>query len=269
MNLKYACFFILLLISLNSFSQIKLKTYHEKSSKGFLVFADNEEYCPLAVKVDFELDNMKSTNGNHRIFVIPPRAKRILISELKMIENGKFGFRYKTKSNYGNPNDKMDTSYVYSLPFKTQKSFKISQGYFGKRTHHRERALDFTLPIGTNIYAAREGVVIKVVDQNTKTCYKKECSKFNNEIIIYHNDGSFSNYVHINTNSAKVNVGEKIKKNQLIAQSGNIGWSSGPHLHFSVYTQKLERRFYYETKFKVYKDGVPLVLKREGVYYLD
>jgi murein DD-endopeptidase MepM/ murein hydrolase activator NlpD len=212
---------------------------------------------------------LKSYYGNHKIFIIPARSKRNIITTLKPEKKGRYGFRYKTKFNYGNPNHKMDTSYVYSLPFKAQKSFHISQGYFGKRTHNRERALDFALPIGTNIYAARDGVVIKVVDHNTKTCYNKECSKFNNEIIIYHNDGSFSNYLHINTNSSKVKVGEKIEKNQLIAQSGNIGWSSGPHLHFSVYTQKFKQKFYYETKFKVYKDGVPVILKREGVYYLD
>lgn len=260
---------VLLMISFKSFSQEKLKTYYEKTERGFLIFADNGEYCPVSIKIDFILNNMKSLNGNHKIFVIPPKSKRILISELKMIKNGKFGFSYKTKFNYGNVNDKMDTSYVYNLPFKTKKTFNISQGYFGKRTHMRERSLDFSLPIGTNIYAARDGVVIKVVDNNTKNCYRKECAKYNNEIIIYHIDGSFSSYVHLNTNSANVKIGEKVLKGQLIAQSGNIGWSSGPHLHFSVFIQKLGKRQFYETKFKIYKDGVPVILRREGVYYLD
>ena len=212
---------------------------------------------------------MKSSSGDHKIFVIPPESKKNLISELKMIQKGKFGFSYKTKFNYGNPKAKMDTSYVYGLPFKAIKTFNISQGYFGKRTHMTERALDFSLPIGTNIYAARDGVVIKVVDNNTKTCYRKECAKFNNEIIIYRNDGSFASYVHIDTNSSHVKTGEKVLKGQLIGQSGNIGWSSGPHLHFSAFVQKFERRQFYETKFKIYDDGVPVILRRSGIYYLD
>lgn len=260
---------VLFVISIKSYSQIKLKIYNDKIKGGYQIFADNQEYCPVAVKIDFTLKNMSSSMGNHKIFVIPPRSERNFISELKLIKNGKYGFSYQSKFNYGNPALKIDTSYVYTLPFKATNSFKISQGYFGKGTHIRERALDFSLPIGTPIYAAREGVVVKVVDKNTKTCYKKECAKFNNVIIIFHKDGSFSDYAHIDTNSAQVKVGQQVLKGQLIAKSGNIGWSSGPHLHFCVYTQILSKRKFYETKFQFYEDGVPVVLRREGLYYLD
>lgn len=257
------------LISIKSFSQLKFKTFNEKIKGGYQVFADNDEYCPVSVKVNFTLNNMKSTKGNYKVFVIPPRSKRVFITELKVVKKGKYGFSYKTNYNYGNPLAKVDTSYVYNLPFAAKKSFTISQGYFGKRTHQGERSLDFKLPIGTDIYASREGIIVKVVDNNTKTCYKKECAKFNNEIIIYHKDGSFSNYSHINTNSAQIEIGNKVSKGQLIAKSGNIGYSSGAHLHFCVYTSQLNKRKFYETKFKIYEDGVPVVLRRKGVYYLD
>lgn len=260
---------LFLFSSIVCFGQVKLKTYYEKVKGGYVFLADNDEYCYVFVRLNFSLSNLKSSNGNNKIFVIPERSKRVLITELKAIKNGKYGFKYKTKFNFGNPASKMDTSYVYDLPFKPQKSIYISQGYFGKRTHQGQRALDFKLPIGTDIHAAREGVVIKVVDTNTRTCYKKGCEKYNNEIIIYHNDGSFSAYAHLDTNTAKVKVGQKVLKGQLIAKSGNIGYSSGPHLHFCVYTPQLNKRRFYETKFKIYEDGVPVILRREGVYYLD
>lgn len=231
--------------------------------------ADNDEYCPVAVKIDFSLDNLKSSNGNHKIFIVPARTKRNVITELYSIKKERYGFSYKTLSKFSGYLNKVDTSYVYQLPFKVDNKINISQGYFGKRTHIRTRALDFALPIGTDVYAAREGVVIDVIDYNTKTCYRKECNKYNNVIIIYHKDGSFSEYVHIDTNSAKVKEGEKVFRGQLIAKSGKIGWSSGPHLHFGVYKQYFNNKIFYETKFQIYEDGIPVVLRKEGVYYLE
>lgn len=267
--MKNSVLFLLLFFSLKIFNQVKIKIYTEEIQGGFLVLVDNYEYCPVSIKFDFELNNLTSSSGNHKVFITNAKSKRNLITTLKPEKNGTYEVSYKTKSNYSSYLSIVDTSYVYNLPFKAKSQFNISQGYFGKRTHIRERALDFSLPIGTDIYATREGVVIDVVDYNTKTCYNKDCSKYNNKILIYHNDGSFSEYVHIDTNTAKVKIGEKVLKGQLIAKSGNIGWSSGPHLHFSVFQQILDKRVFYETKFKIYEDGAPVKLRREGVYYLD
>lgn len=251
-------------------SQIKLKTYANKIEKGYEFLADNDEFCPVSVKVDFTLKNMKSSKGNHKVFVIPARTKGFLISKLTNVKRGRYGYSYKTKFNFGNYlKSSYDSTYVYDLPFKKGKIIKISQGYFGERTHKNERALDFSMPIGTDVYAARDGVVVKMVDNNTKTCYKKECAKFNNVILIYHVDGTFSSYAHIDTNSAKVKVGDKVEKGQLIAKSGNIGWSSGPHLHFIVYNQRMGRKETIETKFRIYEDGKPVILRQEGIYHLD
>ena len=262
--------FIYCFTCISTYSQIKLKTYPKKTERGFEFLADNEEYCPVSVKVDFTLNNMSSSNGNNKVFVVPARTKGFVISKLKMIKSGKYSYRSKTRYNYGNHlKVSNDTNYVYKLPFAKEKSFKISQGYYGARTHQNEKALDFSMPIGTDIYAARGGVVIKVVDKNTKTCYKKECMKYNNLILIYHKDGTFATYVHIDTNSAKVKVGDKIEKGQLIAKSGNIGWSSGPHLHFVVFNQKIGKRETLSTKFKVNEEGEPVFLKDEGVYLIN
>ena len=262
--------FVFCLINGFSYGQIKLKTYTEKIENGYEFLADNEEYCPVSVKVDLSLNNMVSSKGNHKIFVIPAKTKGHVVTTLKMKKRGRYGYRSKTKFNYGNClKSSYDSAYVYDLPFKKEKMFKISQGYFGDRTHQDQRALDFSMPIGTDIYAAREGIVVKVIDFNVKTCYTKECAKFNNVILIYHNDGTFSSYAHIDTNSAKIKVGDKVDKGQLIAKSGNIGYSSGPHLHFVVFNQKMKKRESLETKFKIYEDGKPVVLKNKGIYHLD
>ena len=258
-----AIFFLCLFCS-SAFGQIKLKTYSKKIEGGFEFFADNDEYCPVSVKVDFTLNNMKSSNGNHETFVIPARSKGVLISKITFIKRARYGFSSKINYNYGNHLvAKHNDDYVYNLPFAKDEKFRVSQGYLGKRTHKNENALDFSMPIGTNIYAARDGKVIKVVDTNVKTCDKIECAKYNNSVLVYHKDGTFSNYLHINTNSAKVKAGDIIEKGQLIAESGNIGWSSGPHLHFVVFNQQLKERKTLKTKFKVKEEAVFLKEKEK------
>lgn len=265
-------FIFILLISYNSFSQLNFKTYFKKAENGFEFLADNNEYCPVSVEVDLELVNLSTSNGNFRTYAIPARTTGFVITTLKAIKAGAYKYNSKTRYNYGDFENKVkDTvaaeEYIYNLPFKKGKKFKVSQGYNGIQTHQKINALDFIMPIGTDIYAAREGVVIKVVDYNTKTCVTKGCLEYNNFILIYHSDGTFSDYVHIDTNTAQVKPGDNVAKGQLIAKSGNIGWSTNPHLHFEVFKQDIIKRETLKTKFKI-NDGTeaPIYLE-ESVKY--
>ena len=90
----------LLFFVIKNYSQIKIKVYYEKINGGFVVLADNDEYCPVSVKVDFKLSNLKSSNGNHKIFITPARSKRNVITVLKSINEGRYRFNYKTAYNY-------------------------------------------------------------------------------------------------------------------------------------------------------------------------
>lgn len=238
------------------FTQINVNTYAEQTASGYLIYADNDEYCPISIRVDFELNNLVSSTGNHKIYILPEKQYKILLTELKFIKNDKYSFRYKTRYNYGSylSND-FDLDYIYYLPFKKGESFVLSQGYNGKLSHSNENSLDFSMPIGSSVLAAREGVVIQVIDNNTVTCEDFSCEKYNNKILIYHSDGTFATYEHISENGALVSVGEKVEKGQLIAKSGNIGFSTGPHLHFTVFEQKLGSRVTIPTKFKINSDN--------------
>jgi murein DD-endopeptidase MepM/ murein hydrolase activator NlpD len=263
--MKYT--FLFLFLSTTICSAQDLKVYTEKSKKGFTILANNNEHCPVSVKIDFNLLNMKSSKGNGRIFVIPAKTTNHVITHLTKIKNGKYKYSYKTRYNYGDHHLKIfDKTYQYNLPFTKDNSFKIAQGYNGKSTHSGENALDFKMPIGTKIVAVKDGIVIKVIDTNNKTCFKKECEKYNNLILIYHKDGTFAEYAHIDTNKAIVKVGDTIKSGQTIAASGNIGRSSGPHLHFVAFLQKIGNRRTIKTKFKI-NDGSKSLFLIEGKTY--
>jgi murein DD-endopeptidase MepM/ murein hydrolase activator NlpD len=51
---------------------------------------------------------------------------------------------------------------------------------------------------------------------------------------ILHDDGTYAIYAHLNTNTIRVKPGDRVERGQYIADSGNTGFSSGPHLHFAV-----------------------------------
>ena len=130
---------------------------------------------------------------------------------------------------------KDDTSYVYALPFEERKTFRVIQGYFSRFTHKERAALDFNMKRGTNITAAREGVVVRVKEDGTKGGLKSKYRSHGNNIVIQHPDGSRAGYWHLQHNSALVNVGDTIKKGQIIALSGKTGYAMVPHLHFLVW----------------------------------
>ena len=55
-----------------------------------------------------------------------------------------------------------------------------------------------------------------------------------NYVNIRHSDGTLGNYYHLKQGGSAVKIGDKVKKGQLIAYSGNTGYTTAPHLHFSV-----------------------------------
>lgn len=265
---NYLVVAFMLLASIGKAEQ-KVKIYYEQIQNGYNIFADNDEFCPVSIVIDFSLTNLKVDGGNQTIYVVKPQTKKQLLTTLKVAKNGKaYKFSYKYRTNYGNHNnDDYDEDYVYDLPYKTSNKFNVYQGYNGTFSHQNENSLDFTMPVGTEILAIREGVVIDVIEKNSKGCEKEECKKYNNFITIYHPDGTFAEYSHIKQNGSAVKVGDKVSKGQLIAHSGNVGWSTGPHLHLVVFKQKLEKRVTLKTKFKT-GDGTKIEFLTEKEDYL-
>lgn len=262
---------LLLFFSITSFSQqqqqLKIKLYNEKIQNGNKVLVDNDEFCPISIKIDLDLTNMSSSNGNHKIFVIPAKTKGFLITNLNVINNRKpGGYSTKSNANYGDATVTNPIDYTYSLPFQKGKSFTVDQGYNGRFSHQNENALDFNMTIGNEVTAARDGIVIKVVENNNQACPERSCTQFNNYIIIYHNDGTFSSYVHLKHNGSLVNEGDVVKENDLIGYSGDTGFTNGPHLHFMVFIQRIEDRETLRTKFKINDGNESQILKEKTEY---
>ena len=145
--------------------------------------------------------------------------------------------------------ENLDT-HVYDLPYKAGTSHTVVQGYGGMFSHKNKAALDFSMPEGTAIYAARGGVVYSNrFDSDEGGPFAKYHRKAN-YIMIKHDDGSFGCYWHLKKNGVVVKKG-KVRQGQLIGYSGSTGFVLRPHLHFAV-KRKLnyEKDSFVKTKFR-------------------
>ncbi|GAA0713668.1 hypothetical protein GCM10009430_05720 [Aquimarina litoralis] len=252
---------------MNMNSQEKFTPSYERITNGYKIIADNPNVYPITVQFEFKLKNLKPTTGKQDTFVVPANSKNYEITQLLCIKKGKsYTFSYSTRYQQGDHFlTKYDKEFAYHLPFSKDETHILYQGYDGDFSHQKKNALDFTMEIGTKIMAARGGTVVKVIDSNDKTCPKPKCMEYNNYIRIFHADGTFAEYLHIKKDGAVVKVGDRIEKGQLIAFSGNVGFSTGPHLHFEVYFQRLGERESLKTKFVVATEDAieELVEKKE------
>ena len=124
-------------------------------------------------------------------------------------------------------------SFVYELPYKEGSAFKVVQGYGGRFSHTNKAALDFSMPEGTPVHAARAGVIYSYKDNSAEGGPFSRYSRKANYIMIKHDDGSFGCYWHLRKNGVVVKKG-RVSKGQLIGYSGRTGFVLRPHLHFAV-----------------------------------
>jgi hypothetical protein len=135
-----------------------------------------------------------------------------------------------------------------AVPLAYGTTSTIAQGYDGSLSHKNNSffAIDFGVPIGTPVYAARAGIVRDVRSDSTFHCGDPSCSDDANYVVVDHGDGTFAEYYHLSAGSVLVKAGESVCLGEQLGASGITGFTTGPHLHFAVrdgLTQSLPLRF--------------------------
>nr|WP_244325783.1 peptidoglycan DD-metalloendopeptidase family protein [Shewanella aestuarii] len=109
------------------------------------------------------------------------------------------------------------------------KNYRMSSRFNPKRKHpitgrvRPHNGTDFATPVGTAVVAPGDGVVTMVANHAFAGKY----------IVIEHDNKVRTRYLHLS--SFKVRKGQRVKRGQLIALSGNTGASTGPHLHYEFH----------------------------------
>lgn len=113
------------------------------------------------------------------------------------------------------------TQYFGTTAFST----KNPQVYNGSG----HNGIDFAVNVGTPIYSALAGTVIGTGNTDA-SCAGVSYGKW---VLVRHTNGLTTLYAHLSVIS--VSTGDKVTSRQKVGLSGNTGYSTGPHLHFTVY----------------------------------
>jgi murein DD-endopeptidase MepM/ murein hydrolase activator NlpD len=200
--------------------------------------ASNGQAVPVGVRLAFsQLVNatpVPSRMPPERL--VEPGARSALVTLIRNDASASASFPFRWQWVYGNPRAVHDRSARYRMPFGGKEKHVLTQGVNGAFSHKDESkySFDWEMPIGTPILAARGGKVVNVADGYTKAGTAQSFLREANAVTLMHDDGTFATYAHLDP-GAGARPGMYVYAGEVIGFSGNTGFSTGPHLHFSVW----------------------------------
>lgn len=213
---------------------------HRFVGEHVVLTASNAFYAPVELRLRIiNIQGLEYPDPDQDLaWVVPARSDNDLF-QLALLEDGtavslEYEFRYMP----GDPGARHNAPQPYRAPFAISKDYPITQAYPEVITHSEPDsyyAVDLAMPIGTDIFAARSGIVFDVAGSNFRAGLDAERDgPAANVVRILHDDGTYAIYAHLNTNTIRVRPGDRVNRGDYIADSGNTGFSTGPHLHFAV-----------------------------------
>ena len=114
------------------------------------------------------------------------------------------------------------------MPVANKDLTRVASGYGMRlhpvyKTYRMHTGMDFTAPIGSDIYCTGDGVVKKT---------ERSGRGYGNHVIVDHGYGYETIYAHMS--QINVRQGQKVKRGDILGVVGNSGTSTGPHLHYEV-----------------------------------
>lgn len=216
-------------------AMVRLRVTSEADT--YLAWADNVLSGPVEVRLGFNRqNNVRGEPALPARATVPARGSALVarLSSIDPARNGDFELRMDAVP--GKPGaTARDVEYTFPL---LTRDLRVEQGFGGAYSHNDEQnryAVDFAAPVGTDVVAARDGVVMQVENDFDKAGLDRE--RFGgraNYVRIVHDDGSMALYAHLREGGVMVREGQRVRAGQLIGRSGNTGFTSGPHLHFAV-----------------------------------
>ncbi len=252
-------------LKIDSPSKPHIEVRYDKGSRKLIIY--NHEPGPYTFTFRFPTFKNTHINCNNPCIRVVYPGKYEVIRYRKINPQLPWKHRYRYHYRRGDYRAKINLKQVYQLPYAKGAHYKMGQAYNGNFTHIGDYryALDFALPLGTPIHAARSGRVIWTVDFHTKAGVSPEFRSKDNRVEILHSDGSIARYGHMQHQGIKVKRGQKVQVGQFLGYSGHTGFSSSPHLHFQVsYPVSGERTLTVPTLFQTSK-GIK-ILKRGQSY---
>ena len=176
-------------------------------------------------------------NMNNSALVINTAKKLDILAKEAYIQSKSYDEVMKLAS----AKEKMFTA-IPSIQPVSNKDLKRTASGWGYRIHpiYKIRkfhyGMDFTAPVGTDIYVTGDGIVREVTSEH---------SGYGNMITVDHGYGYKTVYGHLSRFNVK--PGQKVKRGEIIGYIGSSGTSTAPHLHYEVHKngEPVNPQFYY------------------------
>lgn len=209
----------------------------ERHPTRYRVWADNLMPGPVQIALEFKRQrNVLAAPALPLRTLLPARGSVDIAAIIATDPLGGSSFELELDALPGDPAARPQ-DFDYRLPFEYAR-IRVDQGPGGRFSHgdaQNRDAIDFAVPEGTPVLAARGGTVIQVESDYDRAGLSRErYGGRANFIRILHDDGSMAVYAHLKPEGVLVRTGQRVRQGQRIALSGNTGFSTAPHLHFVV-----------------------------------
>ena len=205
-------------------------------SYGRVYQAVNREPVPATIVLTFRSPGNLLPGADRPIErVVQPGRDVILVRMNDIVRNRSIGAQLSVAIDLGASTTEADVDHLYAVPFGGNRQRTLTQGFGGAGSHmgSMRYSLDFAMPEGTPVLAARAGIVFYVQDGFTRGGTDPDLLERSNLVVVAHSDGTMASYGHLRR-GIRVDVGDVVSEGALLGYSGATGFAGRPHLHFHV-----------------------------------
>lgn len=183
----------------------------------------NTTVATLIDRNKLSLNEIESLKLGEKI-IIPPQITSNSTKWLEQLQVKRSQERQRTIIASRTNSSTQRASSGYSSVSSRDLRVPIRYRYISRGLLRYHFGIDYVANTGTSVYAAQTGKVIEIT--------RGWAGGFGVSVLIDHGGGLTTRYAHLS--SVAVSIGQNVGQGQLIAYSGNTGYSTGPHLHFET-----------------------------------
>ena len=205
-------------------------------STGRVYQAVNREPVPATIVLTFRSPGNLLPGADRPIErVVQPGKDEILVRMNDIVRDRSIGAELSISIDLGASTTEADVDHLYAVPFGGNDRRRLIQGFDGAASHlgSMRYSLDFAMPEGTPVLAARAGTVFYLQDYFTRGGTDPDLLERSNLVVVAHSDGTMASYGHLRR-GIRVGVGDVVSEGGVLGYSGATGFAGQPHLYFHV-----------------------------------
>lgn len=245
--LIFATFMLLSTVGRESSAQNRNTTHdvelysNTRSDHGVEILAKKREAGSYTVVVFFTSLENAQIPGTQK-YVIHNEGTLFTLTPLNADKSIRYQYNYRYIR--GHEPRKVDSAFVYRLPFSTQKGktvkvnqlYNINERYFKEKSLRGWKSFQFYLSEGDTVFAARKGIVVQIEDGHEPGEKNRPVSfsSTNNSLIIEHPDGTLATYQVFDKGSFLVSTGETVYPGTPLGKAGTYYKGGEYQIRFMV-----------------------------------